>query len=869
MSQADFIQKYQDFLKSKIVLETANGFTVDESEVNPILKPHQRAAVCWALRGGRRALFEAFGLGKTMQQLELLRLVLEKLGKGRALIIAPLGVRQEFKRDAVERLGWQEPPLFVRRTEDVWNASFADGTPQVFITNYESVRDHRLDVNLFDVVTLDEASCLRGFGGTKTFREFMGLFAGDLKTLNERTRSEGMQYRFVATATPSPNDYIELLAYAAFLGVMDVSAAKTRFFKRDSQKADHLTIHPHKEREFWLWVSSWALFLQSPADLGYDDTGYALPEMRVIKHEVCVDHSKALADSRGQHRLFREANHGVIEAAREKRETLPERIKAMQAILASNPDDHFLIWHDLEAERHAIEQAVSSAVSVYGTQDLEAREQAIIDFSDGKIQYLAAKPVIAGSGCNFQRHCHKAIFLGIGFKFNDFIQAIHRIHRFLQNEPVEIHIIYAESERSVLQTLEKKWEQHNQMVKTMTEIIKKYGLSQEAMAQDLNRAFGVERVEVKGQNHTLIHNDCILEAAHMLSNSIDLIITSIPFGTQYEWSPNYADFGHTDTAEHFWQQMDFLTPNLLRVLRPGRIAAIHVKDRNVPGGISGLGFQTVYPFHADCIAHFIKHSFGYLGMKTIVTDVVRENNKTYRLGWTEQCKDGTKIGVGMPEYVLLFRKPPTDSNNAYADTPVVKTKTAYTRGRWVPDAHGFSRSSGERLLNPDELRGLTALQISRLFKQYTLTTVYDFDYHVRLGDALEATGKLPNTFMLLQPQSWSPDVWTDITQMRNLNSSQYAKGKDQHLCPLQFDIVDRTITQFSMPGETVLDPFAGLCTVPYRAIKLGRKGIGIELSHSYFLDGAMYCAAAEQELLMPSLFDISDVAEEEHEAIGA
>lgn len=860
------LEQYHDFLRSKIILQGATGLDVDESEVHSILKPHQRAAVCWALRGGQRALFEAFGLGKSIQQLELCRLALNKLGCGRALIIAPLGVRQEFRRDAVERLGWIEPPRFVRRTDDVLGATFAAGAPEIFITNYESVRDHKLDVNLFDVVTLDEASCLRGFGGTKTFREFMGLFAGDLKTMNQRTRSKGIRYRFVATATPSPNDYIELLAYAAFLGIMDVSAAKTRFFKRDSTKADHLTIHPHKEREFWLWVSSWALFIQSPADLGFDDTGYDLPELRVIKHEVCVDHTKALADNRGQHRLFREANHGVIEAAREKRETLPERIKEMQKILADNPGDHFLLWHDLEAERHAIEQAVPAAVTVYGSQDLDEREQAIIDFSDGKIQNLAAKPVIAGSGCNFQRYCHKAIFLGIGFKFNDFIQACHRIHRFLQDRPVEIHLIYAESERSVLRTLERKWQQHKEMVQKMTEIIKKYGLSHEAMAQELTRSFGVERIEITGKNHRLINNDAVLETATMEDDSIHLILTSIPFSTQYEYSPNYADFGHTDNNEHFFRQMDFLTPNLLRILKPGRVAAIHVKDRIVPGGLTGLGFQTVYPFHARCIEHFTRHGFGYLGMKTIVTDVVRENNQTYRLGWTEQCKDGTKMGVGMPEYLLLFRKPPTDNSNSYGDAPVKKDKAKYSRSRWQIDAHGFTRSSGQRLLTPEELHKLPHATIFKLFRDYSLSDVYDFEYHVRLGEALEAIGKLPVTFMLLQPQSWSPEVWTDITRMLTLNGAQSAKGKEMHLCPMQFDLADRVINQLSMPGETVLDPFGGLMTVPYRAVKLGRKGIGIELSPSYFTDGAMYCETAERELLMPSLFDLT--AEPEREAIG-
>jgi len=309
--------------------------------------------------------------------------------------------------------------------------------------------------------------------------------------------------------------------------------------------------------------------------------------------------------------------------------------------------------------------------------------------------------------------------------------------------------------------------------------------------------------------------------------------------------------------------MDFLTPELLRALKPGRIAAIHCKDRVVPSAMTGLGFQIVYEFHADVIKHFRKHGFGYMGMKTIVTDVVRENNQTYRLGWTEQCKDGTKMGCGMPEYLLYFRKPPTDPSNSYADTPVIKSKDAYTVGRWQIDAHGFMRVAGDRLLTPEEITSLPWHTVFRLFRDRSLRKIYDYEEHVALADAMEEAESLPRDFMLLQPQSWHEDVWTDITRMRTLNSTQVQKGKQAHLCPLQFDIVDRVISQMSMPGETVLDPFAGLMTSVYRAIRLGRRGIGIELNTQYFSDGAAYCEAMEQKKGAPGLFDLVDIAANE------
>ena len=824
---------YLKFLDSKVRFAEAAGFDCDESEVNPLLKPHQKASVCWSVRGGRRALFEAFGLGKSVMQLEIVRLTLLKSGGGKGLIVIPLGVRQEFRRDAA-MLGI--PIRFVR--------SHTEATePGIYLTNYESVRDGKLDVSGFSVVSLDEAACLRGFGGTKTFREFMRLFEGK------------STYRFVATATPSPNEYIELLAYAAFLDIMDVGQAKTRFFKRDSTKADQLTLHPHKASEFWLWVASWALFVQRPSDLGFSDEGYDMPALDVRWHEVASDHKNAGSDRSGQNLIFNDAAIGVSNAAREKRDSLGARISKLMELRAENPDAHRVIWHDLEAERAAIESAIPTVRSVYGAQDLDAREATIVDFSDGKIQELAAKPVIAGSGCNFQKHCAWSIFLGIGFKFNDFIQAVHRVQRFLQTRPVRIDLIYTEAERTIRKTLERKWQQHNEMVAQMSAIIKEFGLSHAAMAGALQRALGVERIEVKADSYTLVNNDCIHETRRMTENSVGLILTSIPFSTQYEYSPNYADFGHTDDNEHFFAQMDFLTPELLRVLQPGRIAAIHVKDRVVPGGMTGLGFQTVYPFHCRCIEHYTKHGFAYMGMKTIVTDVVRENNQTYRLGWTEQCKDGSKMGVGMPEYLLLFRKAPSSNENSYADNPVLKSKSKYSRSRWQVDAHGFTRSSGDRQLTPDELAKMPHEAIFKIFRKYSLTNIYDFEHHVRIGEALEAKGILPVTFMLLQPPSWHPDVLTDITRMLTLNGAQSAKGRENHLCPMQFDLADRVIAQMSNPGDVVLDPFAGLGTVPYRAVRQGRKGYGIELCHRYFLDSASYCAAAARELAMPSLFD--------------
>lgn len=838
------VDEYHAFLSAKAALAPVHGFAIDLDRISPILKPHQQLAVRWLVHGGRRALFASFGLGKTLMQLEAIRLILLKHGGGKGLIVCPLGVKQEFLHDAAMI---RTPIRFVRSLDEAQKEGVWEET-DIFLTNYESVREGKLDVSHFTAVSLDEAAVLRSFGGTKTYREFMRIF-------------EPIPYRFVATATPDPNEFIELAAYAAYLGIMDVGQIKTRWFKRDSSKADKLTIHPHKEDEFWLWVASWALFIQKPSDLGYSDDGYELPPLDVRWHEIPSDHSQAGSERDGQCRMFKDAAYGVSEAAREKKDSLAQRIEKLMALRSEDPPAHRLIWHDLEVERKAIEQAIPTVTSVWGSQDFEEREEAVMGFSQGTIQELASKPVMLGQGCNFQRNCAWAIFLGIGFKFNEFIQAIHRLYRFLQPRRVRIDLLYTESERSIRQVLEEKWRRHSHQTQRMAELIRTYGLAESALNEAWRRKMGVERKEVSGNGYRLIQGDAVEEAMRLESESVHLILTSIPFATQYEYTPSLNDFGYTESTRHFWEQMDFLSPELWRALQPGRLLVIHVKDRIVPSGLTGVGFQTVAPLHAEAIMHYQQHGFGYLGMKTIVTDVVRENNQTYRLGWTEQCKDGSRMGVGMPEYLLLFRKPPTDTTNGYADVPVVKSKEDYSLARWQIDAHGFARSNGDRLLTLEDLAGLPHERMYKLWKAESLGQIYDYERHIALGDALYACQRLPVTFMLMPPHSWHTDVWSDVMRARTLNMEQERRGQEQHLCPLQFDIVERCLRQYSMPDETVLDPFGGLMTVPYCAVKMGRQAKAFELSEPYFVDGCRYVEWATSQRTVPRLFDL---IQEEH-----
>ena len=830
--------KYITFLKSKMAIAKDSGFEISPSSLNPALLPHQRDIVAWAIKGGKRAIFAKFGLGKTVMEVEFCKSVIEHEG-GKALIILPLGVKQEFTRDTVDILGY-EAPEYVRNMEEVRNSP-AD----IMITNYERVRDGDIDVKYFTATSLDEAAVLRSFG-SKTYQEFLKKF-------------NGVPYKLVATATPDPNKYKELIHYAGYLEIMDTGQALTRFFQRDSTKANNLTLYPHKEEEFWLWVSSWAVFVSKPSDVNpdYSDAGYDLPPLKINYHRLDTHREEFEVNKFGQAMMFSEATTSLQDEAKIKRNSIAQRVAKAKEIIDANPDDNFILWHDLEDERHEIKRHIPGVVDIYGSMDYDLRERRVIDFSDGKIKLFATKKILSGSGCNFQRHCHRAIFVGIDYKFNDFIQAVHRIYRFLQPKEVEIDIIYMDEEDEIKNQLLEKWKRFDYQAEKMAQIIRKNGLSTvDSISQKMKRSIGVKRVVVEGKKFRYINNDCILELEKMPENSVDEIVTSIPFGNHYEYTPSYNDLGHNEDNDRFFEQMDYLTPNLLKVLKPGRVAAIHVKDRILFGNATGDGMPTVDPFSDLTVMHYMKHGFRYMGRITITTDVVRENNQTYRLGWTEQCKDGSKMGVGCPEYVLLFRKLPTDTSRAYADIPVKKTKQEYSRGRWQLDAHAYWRSSGDRLVTKDELMNTPVNNLQKIYNQYSKHHVYSYEEHVALAEKLDSENKLPATFMVIAPSSWTDSVWDDILRMRTLNAEQRRRDLQLHVCPLQLDIVERLIDRYSNKGDVILDPFGGIGTVPLTAMKMGRFGMAVELNPDYFRDGVGYCKAEEEEENLPTLFDL-------------
>lgn len=842
------LTEYQEFLKNKVQLSTGGG--LDALDLHPSLFPHQRDAVRWALARGKGLIAASFGMGKTRMQIELLRQVHRITGKS-VLVICPLGVRQQFIYEDGPAMGCAF--RYVRNDDEAQDAD----TP-FLITNYERVRDGNLTQGFINEyiggVCLDEGAIL-GNLGTETQIQFNIVLAD-------------IPYRWVATATPAPNDYRQLIYFGDFLNAMDAGQALTRWFGRNPDEAGDLQLLPHMEQEFWLWVASFALFLDKPSDLGYSDDGYIMPELDIRWHRITADHEKAwnITNRDGQAFLIKDTSMSTTQAIREKRDSMAARVAKAAEIVASAPDDHWIIWHDLEDERKAIKKAIKGAKEVYGSQDIDEREQIILDFQHGKLPILATKPQLSGSGCNFQGYCHKAIYLGVGYKFRDFIQSVHRLLRYGQTKTVQIHIVHTDAEDHVVEVLLKKWQQHDAMVARMKAIVKEFGLTNEALSVGMQRTLGVTRQVKSGQGWTAINNDCVIETMTMADNSVDEIVTSIPFGNHYEYVASLNDFGHNQADSDFWQQMDFLIPELLRVLKPGRMACIHVKDRLLYGHQTQHGMMEVDYFTHDCARAFRKHGFVNYGEIFIPTDVVRENNSTNRLGWSECCKDGSKMGVGLSEKVLLFRKPQTDKSRSYADEPVRKDKKDYSRGRWQIDAHSLWRSNGHTLNghhaptpadDPALLKDMDGSQIYNWYKEWSKGQPYDYHQHVAFNEALG--DRLPAKFMLMPPQApdeYEETVWTDVLFFRTLNMQQARRRVEKHLCPLPLDIVERLIVRYSNPAEIVFDPFHGLGTVSYMALKLGRKGLGVELNPLYWESSVKYLRETEAQVSAPTLFSL-------------
>jgi hypothetical protein len=414
---------YLDFLKAKQITVESSGFDCLVENINPMLFDWQKDIDKWALKKGKAALFEDCGLGKTPQQLEWAKQVCKHTG-GNVLILAPLAVSLQTVREG-EKFGIQVNLC----------KSQADVKPGINITNYEKLE--HFDCGSFVGVVLDESSILKAYSG-KIKQQIIDCF-------------EHTPYKLACTATPAPNDFMELGNHSEFLGIMRRTEMLSTFFVHDGADTAKWRLKGHAQDKFWAWVASWAAVLSNPYDLGYDGTDYELPPLNVIEHIVKSDQQ---ADSDGQLLMFAQTVQTLNERREARRGSLSDRVK-VAAEIANGTDKQVLVWCDLNVESAELTKAINGAVEVKGANTDEHKSNTMLGFSSGDIRVLVSKPSIAGWGMNWQ-NCDTMIFCGLSDSFEAYYQAVRRCWRFGQTNPVDVHIIISDAEGAVKANVERK-----------------------------------------------------------------------------------------------------------------------------------------------------------------------------------------------------------------------------------------------------------------------------------------------------------------------------------------------------------------------------------------------------------------------------
>lgn len=604
---------YREFLESKVVRIADSGRVVADSEVNPILKPFQRAQVVWAAKRGRAAILNGTGLGKTFMQVEWSRLVTQS----KALILAPLAVGAQTVAEA-RKLG-----------VDVHDLR-SDWTPRegLNVANYHAL--HKIDGDAFDAVALDESSILKSLDGA-TRSALIEKFA--------RT-----PYRLCCSATPAPNDIVEIGSHAEFLGIMREIEMRATWFVHDE---DSWRLKGHAADDFYRWLASWAMFVSRPSDLGFDDAGYDLPPLSIEAQLVPVP-----ITSKGS--LFFAALGGVGDRAAMRRSTLPARVAACVEKVNST-DERWLVVCGLNPESEALSDGIRGAVEVTGSMSDEDKEAAILGFLDGAYRVLVSKSSMVGFGMNFQS-CARIAFCGIGDSYEQYYQTIRRCWRFGQTRPVEAWIFLADAEAEILANVKRKEYEAEETSRRIVAAVQAYERAN-IMGAKVESDEYVESVE-RGESWTLYRGDCVERARKDVADeSVDFSVFSPPFSSLFTYSNSPRDMGNARSDAEFFAHFSFLIPELLRVTKPGRLVAVHVA--NVAAMLSRDGFIGVKDLRGDVVRAFQACGFIFHGEVTIdkcpQAQAIRTKSKS--LLFVQKERDSSWLRPALADYVVVFRKP--------------------------------------------------------------------------------------------------------------------------------------------------------------------------------------------------------------------
>ena len=724
---------YEAFLRAKQVNATPVGF--EAGPINPMLFPFQSDIVRWALQRGRAAVFADCGLGKTPMQLEWARQIAEHSG-GDVLILAPLAVSAQTVREG-QKFGVQ---VTACRTQ-------ADVKPGVNIANYEMLS--HFDASKFAGIVLDESSILKAFGGVmrKEITEF----------------GKQIPYRLACTATPAPNDLVELTNHAEFLEIMTGKEIIALYFTQDGNTTHQWRLKGYAKQAFWAWMASWSVALRKPSDLGYSDDGFILPPLRM--HQVTVG-GKAHSGM-----LFAVEALTLQERQGARRDSLEERVAACAALVNASTEP-WLIWCNLNIESEALTRAIPGAVQVTGSDTNDHKSASMLGFSDGKIRVLVTKPTIAGFGMNWQ-HCANMAFVGLSDSYEQLYQATRRCWRFGQTHPVDVHIVTADTEGAVVKNIERKERQATDMMNNIVQ-----HMAERALGRAERNEMDYKEAHAKGRGWSLYLGDTVEQIDNIPSDSVGLVVTSPPFPGMYAYTNSIHDIGNCSTIDQMIEHWRFMVgpEKLLRIVMPGRIAAIHLCQ--LTSMKSREGYIGLHDYRGKVIQMMIDEGWVYAGEVTIDKNpqVQAVRNKERGLLFKTLATDSSMMRMALADYLIYFRKPGDNPEPIHAGMS----------GRYNPGAGWITEQEWIEWAAPVWYRAKAGIP----------------------GGIRE----------------------TDVLNVRQAKETD----DERHLCPLQLGVIERAVKLWSAPGDLVFDPFNGIGSVGAEALRLGRRYVGCELKESYW-----------------------------------
>jgi DNA modification methylase len=604
--------EYQEFLERKNTLVVPTGLE-KVPQLNKSLFPFQDDITKWALKRGRAAIFADCGMGKTIMQLEWAKHI-----PGKVLILAPLAVS---KQSVLEGDKFGIKLSYCRKQSDIKD--------KITITNYEML-DH-FDPDEFTGIVLDESSIIKSYEGK--FRNQI------IDSFNKTP------FRLACTATPAPNDYMELGNHSEFLGIMTRTEMLSMFFVHDGGETQKWRLKGHAEEDYWKWLASWAVMIRKPSDLGYKDGDFVLPKLNI--QEIHVE-----AKDNGEFLVPLPAST-LQERLQARRGSIVDRVSKC-AEMVNADEEQWIVWCNLNSESEALTKAIDGAVEIKGSNDPDVKAQRMVDFTDGKIRVLVTKPSIAGFGMNWQ-HCKNIAFVGLSDSYEEFYQAIRRCWRFGQKNEVDCHIIISTNEGNVLSNIKRKEEDSirmaGEMVKHMKEITK------ENIKGSHREEVIYKKDSAKTENFEMVMGDCIDVLKERESDSVHYSIFSPPFSSLYTYSNSQRDMGNSKNTDEFLNHFQFLVKELYRVLMPGRLLSFHCM--NLPTSKTNHGYIGIFDFRGQLIKSFQEEGFIYHSEVCIWKDPVTAMQRTKALGLLHKQikKDSCMSRQGIADYLVTMRKP--------------------------------------------------------------------------------------------------------------------------------------------------------------------------------------------------------------------